>query len=86
VNQAAELLLDILLVAGVPEVVLLHPDRVENDLVLSRLDVAGAQRLHLVERLVKQLHLYVLPGAVEVLLDLLLGLKPVAVLSTKINA
>lgn len=85
-NQAAELLLDILLVAGVPEVVLLHPDRVENDLVLSRLDVAGAQRLHLVEGLVKQLHLYVLPRAVEVLLDLLLRLKPVAVLSTKINA
>lgn len=47
-HQTAELFLCVLLVPGVIEVVLLHPDRVQNDLVFPRLDISLTEMLHLV--------------------------------------
>lgn len=55
VDEAAELLLDVLRLPRVAQVVLLHPHRVQDGLVLPRLQVAVAQVLHLEQRLVDQL-------------------------------
>lgn len=85
VYEAAELLLRVLRYSRVAQVVLLHPHRIQDGLVLPRLQVPAAEVGDFEEGFGDEFVLDALAG-VEVLLDFVLGLEPQIVLCAEVNA
>lgn len=85
-DQTAKLILGILLYPGVLQIIFFHSDRVQYNFVLSRIKISIAQKFNFVQCFIDKLDFDVFSGTIEILLDLLLRLEPIAVFSTEIDA